>query len=274
MLKKIISGGQTGADQAALDVAMKLGILHSGWIPKGRLTEAGILDDKYNLKEMETSSYNKRTEQNVIDSDGTLIISHGELTGGSHYTREMAILHKRPLLQIDLNETNAFQAATRIGEWLNKNEIEVLNVAGPRASKDPMIYQATADILETAFYLNLIDVGMQGPDIVPDAPHSQMEMQKLPQTVEQAAEKLLSKLSLRDKTMIANIPKDNLVDLYPSFETYIRNEVRLWLSGESLLKSCRKRSGKKDLDEHNAALIIINTLWDKLQKTNVLRIVK
>ena len=79
MIKKIISGGQTGADQAALDVAIESGIPHGGWIPKGRKTENGRLPDKYQLKEMATSSYPKRTEQNIIDSHGTLIISNGKL---------------------------------------------------------------------------------------------------------------------------------------------------------------------------------------------------
>jgi hypothetical protein len=79
MVKKIISGGQTGADQAALDAAVHLGIPHGGWIPKGRRTEGGMLSDKYKLKEMTLSSYPKRTEQNVVDSDGTLVISHGNL---------------------------------------------------------------------------------------------------------------------------------------------------------------------------------------------------
>ena len=72
MIQKIISGGQTGADQAALDAAIKLGISHGGWIPKGRITEDGPLLDKYKLQEMPTDSYPARTEQNVIDSDGTV----------------------------------------------------------------------------------------------------------------------------------------------------------------------------------------------------------
>jgi len=152
MVKKIISGGQTGADQAALDVAIQLGISHGGWIPKGRLTENGMLDDKYHLKEMETANYNKRTEQSVIDSDGTLIISHGKLTGGSEYTRDMVLGHGHPWLHIDLNKTESFQAAKQIKSWLAEHEIEVLNVAGPRASKDPDIYQATVHILKTVFY--------------------------------------------------------------------------------------------------------------------------
>ncbi|MEA1948571.1 MAG: putative molybdenum carrier protein [Thermodesulfobacteriota bacterium] len=151
MVNKIISGGQTGADRAALDVAIKLGISHGGWIPKGRLTENGMLDNKYHLKEMETANYNKRTEQNVIDSDGTLIISHGKLTGGSDYTRDMVLGHGRPWLHIDLNKTESFQAAKQIKSWLADHDIEVLNVAGPRANKDTAIYQATVDILETAF---------------------------------------------------------------------------------------------------------------------------
>ena len=84
MLKKIISGGQTGADQAALDVAIKLNIPHGGWIPKGRKTEEGPLSDQYQLQEMPTASYPKRTEQNIIDSDATLIFSHGKLTGAQN----------------------------------------------------------------------------------------------------------------------------------------------------------------------------------------------
>jgi len=274
MITKIISGGQTGADRAALDVSIKLGISHGGWMPKGRLTEAGNLDNKYKLKEMETSNYNKRTEQNVVDSDGTLIISHGKLTGGSDYTRDMALFHNRPWLHIDLNKTNSFQAAGKIKSWIIENNIEVLNVAGPRASKDPLIYQATADILETVFYLDLIDDTLHESFTVTPRRQAEMEKENLPQTVEEAANKLLSKLSLRDKTMIANIPEDNLIDLYKSLQDNIQNEVRFWLNNESLMESCRSLSGDKILSEHRASLTIIKTLWDKLQKTNVLKIVR
>jgi Circularly permutated YpsA SLOG family len=274
MLKKIISGGQTGADQAALDVAIKLGIPHGGWIPKGRKTETGTLDAKYKLTEMETADYNKRTEQNVIDSDGTLIISHGRLTGGSDYTREMTLLHDRPWLHIDLNKTNAFQAAERIKSWLAENEIEVLNVAGSRASKDPAIYQATVDIIETVFYLDLVDDTVQASFTVTPKRRAKMKREILPRTVEEAADKLLTKLSLRDKTMIANIPKDKLTDLYHSLEADLQNEVGLWLTGESLLDSCRLTAGDDHLDEYGGSLIIVRALWEKLQKTNVLKIVR
>jgi len=147
MIKKIISGGQTGADQAALDVAIELGISHGGWIPKGRKTERGPLPKKYQLQEMPTDSYPARTEKNVIDSDGTLINSHGEMTGGSDFTREMAQKHNKPWMHVDANEFSVEAAVQFIRAWISGSKIEVLNVAGPRASKDPRIYETTRKIL-------------------------------------------------------------------------------------------------------------------------------
>ena len=274
MVKKIISGGQTGADQAALDVAINLGISYGGWIPKGRITENGVLSEKYKLKEMETSNYNKRTEQNVIDSDGTLIVSHGKLTGGSDYTREMALYHKRSFLHIDLNETIAFQAAKRIRSWISEQGIKILNVAGPRASKDPNIYQSTVDILETAFYIDTIHSNMPDQSTINDRSQAKVENESFPQTVDQAVEKLLAKLSLRDKTMIANIPRDNLTELYNSLEENLQNEFRLWLARPELLDACRPKAGREKRDKFDAASVIIKALWRKLQTTNALRIVK
>jgi hypothetical protein len=148
IISKIISGGQTGVDQAALDVAMALGIPHGGWVPKGRKTENGALPDKYRLKVMPTSSYAKRTEQNVIDSEGTLIISLGPLTGGSELTHKTAILHDRPCLHIDLGTLNTFQAVKTVRSWIVRHGIEILNIAGPRASENPEIYDMTMKTLK------------------------------------------------------------------------------------------------------------------------------
>jgi len=143
MLTKIISGGQTGADRAALDVAIEFDIPHGGWIPKGRKTEDGVIPDKYKLKEMPTASYPKRTEKNVLDLDGTLILSHGKLTGGSALTVKMAGKHERPWLHVDFLKNAGFFAARTINSWIAENRIRVLNVAGSRTSKDPAIYQAS-----------------------------------------------------------------------------------------------------------------------------------
>jgi hypothetical protein len=134
MITQIISGGQTGADRAALEVALKFKIPHGGWLPKGRKAEDGPLAVIYRLKEMPTASYPERTEQNVIDSDGTLIIARGKLTGGTDYTRQMTLKHKKQLLGIDLNLTGHFDAASLIVSWIKLQRVQVLNVAGPRAS--------------------------------------------------------------------------------------------------------------------------------------------
>jgi hypothetical protein len=147
-IAKIISGGQTGVDQAALDTAVALGIPHGGWVPKGRKTENGGLPDKYKLKEMPTSSYAKRTEQNVIDSEGTLIISLGPLTGGSELTHKTAMHHDRPCLHIDLRVLDPHKAVKTVRAWIAHHGIKVLNIAGPRASETPNIYDMTANILK------------------------------------------------------------------------------------------------------------------------------
>ncbi len=148
MVRKIISGGQTGVDRAALDVAMRLGRPYGGWIPKGRLTEEGPLPAYYQLEEMPTDAYEARTEKNVIESDGTLLISRGSPTGGTDYTRRMALKHGKQMLHIDLNlGQRPSDAASIIASWIEMNRIETLNVAGPRASNDPSIYMDATHIL-------------------------------------------------------------------------------------------------------------------------------
>jgi hypothetical protein len=157
VIQKLISGGQTGADRAALDFALKHDIPHGGWVPKGRKTEDGTLPEKYHLQEMPTGQYSKRTEQNILDSDGTLIVSHGLLTGGSALTRELAKQHRKPWIHIDLGATPYPEAARMVQEWVEQKRIKVLNIAGPRASKDPRIYQATMDLLEKVFFANQVN---------------------------------------------------------------------------------------------------------------------
>ena len=148
MITKTISGGQTGADLAALDFAIEHDIPHGGWIPKGRKTENGILPDKYLLDEMPTVSYPKRTEKNILDSDGTLIFPRGKLTGGSALTRKLAKQHQKPWLHIDLDKVEKAEAVQIIASWIGKHDICVLNVAGPRASKDTGIHDVVIGILE------------------------------------------------------------------------------------------------------------------------------
>ena len=143
----IVSGGQTGADRAALDVAMELGIPHGGWVPKGRAAEDGAIPARYCVTETGSSAYDERTKLNVQDSDGTLIIARGPLTGGTALTRDHARALGKPVLVIDISGASIDDAARKIGEWIERGKIKTLNVAGPRASQDPTIYAHTHAVL-------------------------------------------------------------------------------------------------------------------------------
>ena len=179
-------------------------------MPIGRIAEDGPLPERYKLQEMPTDSYAARTEQNVIDSDGTLIISHGSLTGGSAYTRKMAMKHEKPWFHADLNKLPTFQAAMIIDDWISKHGIEALNVTGSRASKDPLIYGLVTVILELVNNLGIAkDDRPKQPDgvIKADRPESTGQ----PKTVDEAVNYLISKLSLEDKSTIADMSEDGVL---------------------------------------------------------------
>jgi hypothetical protein len=132
---KIQSGGQTGVDRAALDVALKHGIDCGGWCPAGRLDEFGRIPDRYPLKEMEEGSFAERTLQNVKDSDGTVIIYSEHLRGGTEYTVQCCIDQKRPHKLVDASKSSVEDAAMQLSDFVRDQKIEVLNVAGPRQTE-------------------------------------------------------------------------------------------------------------------------------------------
>jgi len=272
MIIKIISGGQTGVDQAALDAAMKLNIPHGGWVPKGRKTENGPLPAKYDLQEMPTESYSARTEKNVLDSDGTLIISRGQLTEGSEYTRKMAMKHNRPWLHIDLGKKPKFHAATIIISWIDENRIEILNVAGPRASKDPEIYADVMHIIEIVSYLGLIDHNAQSSSI--HELRTSHQTQTLPKTIAEALELLTAEMSLKARTTIANMTERQIHNLNASLGRYIREKFALISGNQELMKSCRSFSKQKLNRKEEVSGYIIKQLWQRLRKTHKLRVIK
>ncbi len=133
----IRSGGQTGVDRGALDAAMELGYSVVGWVPQGRLAEDGPIADNYPLTETESARYAIRTDWNVRDADGTLIISPRPLEGGTALTEEYAVARRKPCLVYDPYQEDNIEKIVR---WIQQAEIELLNVAGPRESKCPGIY--------------------------------------------------------------------------------------------------------------------------------------
>lgn len=153
---KIISGGQTGVDRAALDAAILVGMDYGGSIPKGRKAEDGPISDRYvKLKEMPTGRYRDRTERNVMDGDATLILTRGKPTYGTAYTIRCLERSRKKFLVIDIGKINhVFTVVKMVEEWLRSTRPGVLNVAGPRESKSPGIYLQAMEII-TAVFRNL-----------------------------------------------------------------------------------------------------------------------
>jgi hypothetical protein len=144
----IISGGQTGADRAALDFAIAHGIPHGGWCPLGRRAEDGVLDARYRLRETESRNYRQRTRRNVADSDATLILNLGELADGSLATLHFAERANKPARVVALDADGLAAEAARVRDWLAAHAVAVLNVGGPRESKRPGIYRKALVFLE------------------------------------------------------------------------------------------------------------------------------
>ena len=145
---KIISGAQTGVDRAALDVALKYRIECGGWCPAGRLDEFGRIPDQYPVQELTAGGFTERTLQNVKDSDGTVIIYPGKLSGGTEQTVRFCIDVRRPHQLIDASKASAEDAEKLIADFVCKNKIDVLNVAGPRQSEWPEGYDYAFRVLD------------------------------------------------------------------------------------------------------------------------------
>jgi hypothetical protein len=151
MIKKLISGGQTGADRAALDWAIFREVAHGGWCPKGRRAEDGPIPVRYHLRQTKTSNYLERTERNVLGSDGTIIFTMKRpLIGGSKRTAHFASRHGKPWLHLYPGAN--YDPAGVLLDFINANKISVLNVAGSRESKEPEVGGFVKRVLEEAFY--------------------------------------------------------------------------------------------------------------------------
>ena len=147
---KIISGGQTGVDRAALDFALNNGINCGGWCPLGRKAEDGKISDKYPLLETKSSKYSERTKLNVQNSDGTLIFFNQTLDKGSTLTATLAIKYCKPIFYYNFSANNNF---SKITFWLNSNKIKILNIAGSRESNSTGIYIKTYTLLNKIFII-------------------------------------------------------------------------------------------------------------------------
>ncbi|MGB6011559.1 MAG: putative molybdenum carrier protein [Desulfobacterales bacterium] len=274
MLKKIISSGQTEAEQAALDAAIKLGVPHGGWIPKRKLTETGALPPKYRLQEMDTDKYSECIEQNVIDSKGTLILSCGKPTGNLDFARKMTLKHRHQLLGIDLDLTNFIAAASLVHDWIQLRHIDALYVTGSGATVNPDVGNHTTFIVESAILLSLMNDD-SGSHVVHDSGEGLSGKSfGIPKTVNEAVEQIILEMSLQDRVKLANLKREDMEPFGMTFRIFIRNRLFQKGANRDLIKSCIAVSGNDDLNEGDAAFVIIEKLWEKLKETHKLKIVK
>lgn len=153
MLRKLISGGQSGVDRSALQWALDNGWEHGGWCPAGRLAEDGTIDARFVLKETPSSSYSQRTEWNVRDSDGTVLIARlPDLVGGTKLTSKFASKWSRPCLVVTEKTTD--EPGKTLRDFVDKQWIETLNVAGPRESTEAGLEAFVRMVLDEAFGRN------------------------------------------------------------------------------------------------------------------------
>jgi hypothetical protein len=140
-LKRIVSGGQTGVDRAALDAALGARFPCGGWVPGDRMAEDGVIPERYPLMALPNGNYQQRTRLNVVDSDGTVLLYSDFLTSGTRLTSDLCELLNRPCILISARETpDPYAAADAVLKFIQDNGIEVLNVGGPRASGWPAGY--------------------------------------------------------------------------------------------------------------------------------------
>ena len=161
VLSKIISGGQSGVDRAALDAARDSDVPIGGWCPKGRRAEDGTIAACYPLDETPSDQYTQRTEWNIRDSDGTLVLIFGVPAGGTALTIRLAERLSKPCLLLDLKDTPLPEEAL---SWIDQHLIRVLNVAGPRGSRDSAVYPLAFNFMRRLLEQNAVENGGKPAD--------------------------------------------------------------------------------------------------------------
>jgi len=274
MLEKIISCGRPGAEQAALDAAIKLGIAYGGWLPKGSDPIFAPESDKYNRTELGSTQQNEANKANIRKSDGTLLLSHGVLGFDSHDIENTARRYSSHLLQIDLNQLNAFNAAAMINDWIVENAITVLHVSGPALLEDQRIYQATYDILQAVYFLNLTETSVTlnpgSKDQMDVLPHKE----QLPDSVDAAVDAIIKAMSLKDRTQLANFRAEEIAALQLTLGLYIKAKLESWSGRKEFDRSCKAAAEKERMDISNLPMVLIKLIWKKLRATHRLRVVK
>ncbi len=271
MIEKIISNGKPGAAAAAIEVAIKLGLAYGGWCREG-----DSIPDKYQLERLPEASHRSVTEKAVEAGDGSLYFSAGKTASlGLETIKKTALSLNKSLLIQDIDRENGFSASRRIALWIDENRIEVLHVDGEgEAHLSISIADRVSKILESTFFLSMIETGITAPLQSVVEQERRPQPQKPPATLLAAVDHLEQSLSLKDRTTIANMTADELVSLHFTLGSYINSHFDLFTTNSELLTDCQRQSGQWGLAPKDVAAVIIRALWDRLRATCRLRIVK
>jgi len=276
-IRRIISSGQSGAAKAALDAAIRLHVSHGGWIPRARSEGHGYPDpERYGLSIMESTGYTNYAqciERNVLDADGSLILSRGALEGLAAMTRRLAGKHGKPYYHLDLDEKAGIASVRGIHKWACEQAVFVLNVAGPVVDREGEVYEETFRIVEGVLQLARLMAAKKKHSSA-QGPTSETEaIPEAPQTVGDAVRLLLRDLPLKDRTTIANMTAAELPGLDATIGKHIRNRFDLVDPATPLLKACAFLAGKPALTESEASALILEELTYELHQTHRLRVV-
>jgi hypothetical protein len=265
MIQKIISGAREGVEQAALDVALKLEIPHSGWVSKGCKS---AFPKKFNLKETASATDDACREKNIVFSDGTLFLSSKECDDDLNRAKHLAKTHQKPFLDVDFRKTSRFESALTICKWIIEHQIQTLHVTGEKAEKGSQVCMDTMDVLESAVYLSHVEYNTPLTVTLP------LVDKQVPKTIDDAVDLLISDLPLKDRVIIANMTLGELGSLNITLGKYIREAFGLWEGNAHLMESCRVYAKDPALQAENASILIIKLLWEKIKGSHRLRIVR
>lgn len=271
MIEKILATRPTGAGAAALDIAIKLGLDHGGWVGGD-----GPLPDKYRLERAQNALPDAVVGMALAAADGALFFVKGDDPDAAcRQVRQTAEACRRPLMVVDLDKETGFMASRRIAEWIAEHRIAKLYVDGLCSrDADAQFSRGVGDILEACLFLSMMETGVSSPlqSLVDRTRFAHAPT--APERVDDALDHLEATLSLKDKATIANMAAGELASLHFTLGDYINRTFDLFSEASALLTDCRRRSGQWTLDPDAAAAFIIRALWDRLRGTHRIRIIK
>jgi hypothetical protein len=268
VIRKIVSNGRIGVARGALDAALALDIPHGGWGLPGDVREEEPLPEKYNLREMKTKSNTRCIERNVIETEGTLILTFADdMPEDALAAQKSAHKHHVPWILVNLGQTGTFQAAQDIHEWLKEQDIHVVHVVG--ASTGTLKKKAdktTCSLLEAVYYLGLIESNMTATSwsITDDG-------SQLPTSVDGIVSLLLTEMSLKDRVIVANMKEAQLELLQPTLGRHIQIRLEYWR--QSAIPIALEKIEEETAGADDISALIIKKVWNKLRATHRLRIV-